>query len=473
MINHDFGGWKLAGRWLLLVVALLGPVLGLGGQALTLAYHQTDSHAFPAGVADELVDVLTDLCAAPTLSHICFAHRQPPPPPPHTAGKVVDSGFCRRLPAGQIEHSIWHAPGNKCQVYTRQNGQNVYTPAGIPEEQCFDAILTQRLCRENMVRQALGVADLRTSCIPGFEISCQRLLPADIQEALLRGYPTVFPAIQTDCTNITVGNVGYSDLTLHQYQIGRPCLQAPHNRSSGAAFCEFLGQSIHVDNAFCQVLTRCVEPQLSMTYPVVGYAGRAPIYDFPSGARALKIDLSCSDSSTTHSLHNTQHGCRAIDINVHENYGNLRPDAAQAPVSNMPPEFVAIMESCNIIWGGRYNGAQAIYQGCDPMEFAYAPACEIRGYSYSLDQNRSTAADTIMDVDVLHLILADGAHPHPDMLRPLIPPDHPFWSAMDEEWWFHLRTYDGTGTWSHTAHYRVANSLELNFKGDGTGMGRR
>ncbi len=449
----------------MLALGLVGPAVWLSTHPTTHAYHPTsaEAHTFPAGVADELVDVLTDLCATPTLSHICFAHRPPPPPPPHTAGSVVDSDICNRLPTGQLEHSIWHAPGNKCQVYTRHNGQNVYTPAGIPDDQCFNAIVTQRLCRENVVRQALGVDGWRTSCIPGFEINCRRLLPTLIQDALLRRHPTVFPAIQTACTGVTVGGVGYSDLSLHQYQIGRPCLQATHNRSSGTAFCEFLGQSIHVDNTFCQILTRCVEPQLNMTYLIVGYAGRVPIYDFPSGAQALKIDLSCSDDANTHSLHNTQHGCRAIDINVDQNYGNLRPDGAQLPVSQMPPELVAIMEGCNVIWGGRYNGAQGVYQGCDPMEFAYAPACQIQGYSYTLDRNRYTVADTIQDAEVLHLLLVDDAHPHPDMLRPLIPPDHPFWSAPDEEWWFHLRTYDGTGTWSDTAHYRMATSLEINF----------
>ena len=70
--------------------------------------------------------------------------------------------------------------------------------------------------------------------------------------------------------------------------------------------------------------------------------------------------------------------CRAIDINVHDNYGNLTRGSKMQLATTMPPEFVAIMANCGVIWGGYYDGAQDVWQGCDPMEFAYAPACIVQ-----------------------------------------------------------------------------------------------
>ena len=110
--------------------------------------------------------------------------------------------------------------------------------------------------------------------------------------------------------------------------------------------------------------------------PVIGETATGNwLFDFPSGELALDIEVSCSRSASEGSLHQYDNYCRAFDINVHENYGNLTRGSPMQPVTAMPPEFVSIMPNCGVIWGGYYNGAQDVWQGCDPMEFSFAPAC--------------------------------------------------------------------------------------------------
>lgn len=455
-------------RWwicLWLGCAVLAALSGLATPALS--YHVTPPvtiQTLPPDSAESLIHLITDLCASHLLDSLCFRNLDTAPPA-YTTGEVINANICAELPAETIEHQDAMIPGHKCATHVRQrDGSNLYIPTGIPDDRCYDAIRTQRLCRENAVRQALGaITPPHSSCIPGFEINCQHFLPPDISAAIQQSSATIYPAIATACTGVTVGDIGFSDLTFHQYAIDRACLQAPRNGSGSSAFCTFLGQSIQVDTEYCQVLTNCVEPKLNADFPIIGQLGQAPIYAFPSGTRALNVDLSCSTASTPDSLHNPQHGCRAIDINVQDNYGNLRREALKDPLTNMPPELVAIMETCNVIWGGRYQRAEGVPGGCDPMEFSYAPACEVRGYSYWLDTTPTTVPDTILDTPVLHLDMVTAVHVHPHALTDLITPYHPYWQAPEAHWWLHVRTLDGTGMWSSATNYPVATRLELDY----------
>lgn len=452
--------------WLLLAGAILFPIVSLPEPVQS--FHEpvaADIHTLPPDSAEQLIHIITNLCSSRLLDGLCFG-RLDGFPPPSEAGGVIDANVCAELPAATVEHQDLMPVGTKCVTRVNQpDGTYQFNPIGVPDDRCFDAIHTQRLCRENAVRRALGVEEMHTSCIPGFEINCRRFLPAEVSQAIQQGGAPVYPAIATACSGITVGNVGYSDLTTHRYEINRTCLQAPNNGHGSSAFCTFLGQQIQVDKEFCQVLTSCVEPQLNAAYATIGRQGNAPIYAFPSGDRALSIDLSCSTSANQQSLHNPQHGCRAIDINVHDNYGNLRPETLKEPITNMPPEFVAVMEGCNVIWGGRYQRAEGVPGGCDPMEFSYAPACEIRGYSYWLDRSPATQPDTVMDASLLHWHLVTPVHIHPDMLTALISPFHPYWQAPEQEWWLHVRTLTGANAWLEAVHYRVASALELEYSG--------
>lgn len=450
--------------WRLVACATLTSVVVLPAQGFH-APTAVDVQTLPPDSAEQLVHIITNLCSSRLLDGLCFG-RLGGFPPPSDAGDIIDANVCAEFPTATIEHQDLMSVGSKCVSRTDlPNGTYLFNPVGVPDERCFDAIRTQRLCRENSVRLALGVAELHTSCIPGFEINCRRFLPPEISQAIQQGSAPVYPAIATACTGVTVGNVGYSDLTNHRYEINRACLQAPSNEQVGSAFCTFLGQPIQVNKQFCQVLTSCVEPHLNAAYALVGQVDKAPVYAFPSGNRALNVDLSCSTNSNQESLHNPQHGCRAIDINVHDNYGNLRPDTLRNPIVNMPPELVAIMEGCDVIWGGRYQRAEGVPGGCDPMEFSYAPACETRGYSYWLDRSPATQPDTVLDTNLLHWLLVTPVHIHPDMLKELISPYHPYWQASDQGWWLHVRTLNGFNTWSEGVHYRVASTLELEYSG--------
>lgn len=178
-----------------------------------------------------------------------------------------------------------------------------------------------------------------------------------------------------------MGNVGYSQTTTKSYtfQNDTNCIYADNSSpvvEAGSQKCSFLGRTFNANVKYCGQLTSCVEKKLQERFKVEGYVeGDIPIWNFPSGNQAIKADLGCTKGSTPGSLHNPGNGCRAIDFNVHENSGNLLSGYVNNPQVSMPPEFVAIMEECDIIWGGRYTTAEGQQGGCDPMEFIYAPSC--------------------------------------------------------------------------------------------------
>jgi hypothetical protein len=217
-----------------------------------------------------------------------------------------------------------------------------------------------------------------------------RYLSDSARRAKNRG-EKLYDVPKSKCGDLTIGGVGYSSVSIQPYsQNLGTCLHSSQNFSKGGnslsgntlattenVSCEFMNQNFSLNAGYCQTLTHCVTPKLERYKKELADGEEdagATTYHFDStGDIQLEVDLSCSRGATEYSLHNVSNGCRAIDINVDSNYGNLRRNAE--PVSNMPPEFVAAAEECGIVWGGRYNGANQVEEGCDPMEFAFAPAC--------------------------------------------------------------------------------------------------
>ena len=256
---------------------------------------------------------------------------------------VSQSQICETLPAEPIRYD------NGC--------VSNMDASPIPNDACVPMLLAQAACGDESGAQSL--------CLEGYEVNCRRTSFAAQSE---------IKAPQSICSGLTVNGIGYAATASTPYTINEGCLQAaPVNRQ--VVNCEFMGQLLAVNIEFCQRLTSCVAPQLTEAFDLVESVGNEPVYRFPSGVQRLHVDLTCSEQALPTSLHHPQNGCRAIDINVNQNYGNLREVSRIAPVSTIPPAFVAIMEGCGIVWGGRYNGAEGIAQGCDPMEFAYAPSC--------------------------------------------------------------------------------------------------
>ncbi|MCO5184784.1 MAG: hypothetical protein M9965_12700 [Anaerolineae bacterium] len=251
--------------------------------------------------------------------------------------------------------------------------------SGIADDDCYSARLAQAACRQNARIEAGDSAETRASyCGQGFEVNCQRHMDAILSAIIEHDLP-VYRTPDTLCAGTTVNGIGYSDYATFDYQIDEQCLLTQRGFVQRRVWCEFLGENITVVDGFCQALTTCVEPALLERYPIVGTTETGNwLFDFPSGAQALDIELSCSHSAVDGSLHRYENYCRAIDINVHDNYGNLTRGSKMQLATTMPPEFVAIMANCGVIWGGYYDGAQDVWQGCDPMEFAYAPACIVQ-----------------------------------------------------------------------------------------------
>lgn len=270
---------------------------------------------------------------------------------------VVDSGVCEKFSAEPVD-----LVNEQCLIGKRQHD--------VSTADCVALMLAQAACAENEGDST----ELTSVCIRGYEVACLSYVGDGVAKAQLQALP-VYSAPQSLCSGLTVGGYGYESKLVHEVEISAECLLDQRNLPNHITQCEFMGQLVEANVEMCQQLTTCVEPRLEATFPIVDYAGRVPLYVFPSGIQPLNIDLSCSDIALPTSLHHRNNGCRAMDINVDSNYGNLRLESRTAPVSTMPPEFVAIMEECRFIWGGRYNGAEGVPDGCDPMEFAYAPAC--------------------------------------------------------------------------------------------------
>lgn len=288
---------------------------------------------------------------------------------------TVDAGVCAWLPSIQLQYLVERQPGSKC-VYDANNGRGKanWVWSGIADRECYSARLAQTACRANDAPAVIG-APPASYCGAGYEVNCRRYVSDVIADALRSGAP-VYPAPATLCSGVTVDGVGYGAQALHDFQISRSCLQADAGISRTVSRCTFLGQDFQLNADFCRVLTTCVEPRLLDQFAVVGYSAETiPILDFPSGPQTLVVDLSCSTEARADSLHRFEQQCRAIDINAHQNYGNLRRDSRLTPVTTMPPAFVDAMEACGIVWGGRYIGSEGRWLGCDPMEFAYAPNC--------------------------------------------------------------------------------------------------
>ena len=265
---------------------------------------------------------------------------------------VVNSGICARLPQGELVFAPENSSGERCLA----GG----APSTIPDAECVAARLAQSICNDEPTA-------LQTLCVPGYEIDCQRF---GLLETLAEPLP------QSLCTGLTVGGVGYAVEAQAGYELNGECLAAPEGWRNEVVNCAFLGQTFALNAVFCERLTSCAEPKLNELFEIVGNERGIPLFNFPSGVQPLVVELSCSERALTSSLHHLDQGCRAIDINVNKNYGNLR--VGEVPLSTIPPEFVAVMESCGVVWGGRYNGADNVAGGCDPMEFAFAPACQLR-----------------------------------------------------------------------------------------------
>jgi hypothetical protein len=281
-----------------------------------------------------------------------------PSPRPTYAFGVIDADVCAALPIQPFAYDETRSQGDRCLL----NGESV----ALADAACMASILAQGVCEINADPSQADVS----LCIPGYEINCRRHLSQALQGAV-----ESYPAPQSLCSGLTVGGIGYSDRLLLPYTFDRGCLENMNNIRSQTARCTFLGSPVAANIEMCRQLTQCVEPKLLAAFPHAGYEQAVPVLAFPSGIQALHIDLSCSDEAAVTSLHRQELGCRAIDINVERNYGNLRIESRLAPVSTIPPEFVAIMEECGLLWGGRYTNADNVPQGCDPMEFVYAPAC--------------------------------------------------------------------------------------------------
>jgi hypothetical protein len=298
-------------------------------------------------------------------------------PPPSFALPRVDADICGLFrPETLFYERDWPA-GYKC-VYDLDPLplERDLVWSGIADEECYSARLAQTACQSNaQIEGILEEEKPYAYCGAGYEVNCRRYALDVLTEALGITAPR-YPAPATLCSGMTVGGLGYSAEATHDYQITRQCLTTNTGFWRSYSRCDFLGQEILIQDEFCQLLTGCVEPALMEQFGVVGYsAENIPIIDFTTGAQSLKVDLSCSRVARTDSLHHYDNYCRAIDINAHDNYGNLRRESRLTPVTTMPPELVSVMESCGIIWGGRYIGSQSQWLGCDPMEFAYAPTC--------------------------------------------------------------------------------------------------
>lgn len=266
-------------------------------------------------------------------------------------------------------------------------------------ELCYRVSVAQHRCRENAQLPAdAEFCEQSHGCIEGLEVGCQQYVPPWIRDA---GSTVPLPASR--CTGQTVGGLGFSPVATYPQQIDS-CQAQGTGEPYGE--CMFMGQRVVVAEGYCDILTQCVEPKLACLesgntddYFVGTTLYQAPIYDFPSGAQSLRIDLSCVeqrqdciDIDTTQQAcpdecvaaggcgsrgnHSTLNGCRALDLDVTANGGNLSGGVAEDPEAAIAPEFVAVMEECGLIWGGRFNGTVELPEiGCDPMHFDYAPSC--------------------------------------------------------------------------------------------------
>lgn len=305
-------------------------------------------------------------------------------PSPATA-PPVDSGICEvaamavHLRAGQSD-LVWDQSRSSCYSLLSTPGGNEI--AQVDEQllavddasrayesraqRCFDLKETQRLCRAKEAGEAVS------SCIHGFEIDCRRAVSPFVEEAICQGRAPA-QAVASRCADVTVGGVGYPDEVPSAQRIGECLAHTP--AGADVTSCTFLGQTVTVEQGYCDRLNFCVEPALARLYGLaLPAAGRT--VRFPStGDYEIKADLSCSRNAASWSNHNPSQSCRAIDFNVATNYGNLRANSRMLPVADIPPELVAVMEGCGLVWGGRFNGAEGLWNGCDPMHFDYAPEC--------------------------------------------------------------------------------------------------
>ena len=229
---------------------------------------------------------------------------------------------------------------------------------------CHFVSIAQRRCRGELSPSS-DTCDTPSSCTPGLEIDCLEYAPP-----WLSGAPQ-FPAPQSRCTGVTVNGIGYANTLSHEYVD----VCSGDTSTVAIAACDVFGQHHSaMDVGLCEVLTTCVEPAIEcLGTGGVDVGGRTlQRYAFPSGEQAIGVDLVCG---TTQTEGNHQDEiCRAVDINVTANGGNL--EGRSDPESNLPPEFVAVMEQCGLRWGGRFNGTYEVPGvGCDPMHFDYMGSC--------------------------------------------------------------------------------------------------
>ena len=203
-------------------------------------------------------------------------------------------------------------------------GRVLIDPIGALDraQRCFDLKETQRLCRV----QAAGTAV--SSCIHGFEIACRRAVSPFVEQAACEGRATG-PAIGSRCVDVTVGGVGYPDAAPAPYRIDDCTAYTP--AGADVTSCTFLGQTVTVEQGYCDRLSLCVEPALARLYGLaLPAAGRT--VRFPStGDYEIKADLSCSRNAASWSNHNPAQSCR----------GGHRSRGSCARPSRSPPRTTA------------------------------------------------------------------------------------------------------------------------------------
>ncbi len=211
-----------------------------------------------------------------------------------------------------------------------------------------------------------------------------------------------YHAPETSCTNQKIGGVTYDNTSSKPYKKPFDCINNRKNDTGRIIPCSIFGQTVSINENFCESFKQCVIPKIEK-YRQKNESGvlakivpgkPVPVYDFPSGTTTIHIDQGCilrpnlgaDGKPASYSKHLVANGCTAVDINVTQNRGNIPLGVPiDNPIESQAPELVKAAEECNIVWGGRYDGAEGIRKvskttgqlagACDPMEFAYAPTC--------------------------------------------------------------------------------------------------